>query len=95
MNVFAVFGMMSIVLFGIALSFVSIIYRGIKTLLQFKKDPYGNPFRRCCKKCGQCQGLYEDFNNSKHQWWEVQGKIKDEKCECHKYVSECTWQERV
>lgn len=40
--------------------------------------------RRYCKKCGQRQDLY-GYNDSHISWWEDMGKIKDEKCECHKF----------
>ena len=46
--------------------------------------PDRNPYRRYCKKCGQCQ-IVQSWDWNSPGWWEVQGEIKDESCKCHKY----------
>lgn len=53
---------------------------------RFKKDPEGNPHRRFCKSCGQCQEEYGAHYYDPRGWWEDVGPECDPDCNCHKYA---------
>ena len=49
-------------------------------------DPRGNPYRRWCRYCGQCQ-VWMQWNWSNrpdYGWWEEVGEVHDPTCRCHK-----------
>ena len=52
----------------------------------FKYDET-NPYRRHCKRCGQCQNEHGESMNDPRGWWEVNGTIINADCDCHCFAS--------
>ncbi len=60
---------------------------GWRRSVVFRPDDFnGNPYRRYCRLCGQCQTFYE-YPWGGSGWWEAQGSIENEHCECHDYAT--------
>jgi len=63
---------------------IFVIVRDISYKKTFSKDPFYNPYRRFCKKCGQSQSVEQSFN---HSYWVNDYPIIDPYCSCHNWVS--------
>lgn len=60
-----------------------------KITAQFRPDDFnGNPYRRYCRTCGQCQ-LMMSFGDElgAFSWWEPNGEIIDQDCACNNFTS--------
>lgn len=65
------------------------IYCAIMVAILFKKDEYGNPYRRTCKRCGQMQIMYSsNIEGDDSRWWEeVYPMGNNPKCKCKHFAS--------
>lgn len=72
-------------LFAGFLCTIWVIGRAIHAGILFQRKDK-NPYRRHCRKCGQCQEVYtfwiQGYDNS---WWEDMGPVADEDCVCHSF----------
>lgn len=84
----AVFGFLLMALFFLGLiGFGVVMTRFIHQLILFERRDK-NPYRRYCRKCGQCQEVYTLWiENYDHSWWEDMGPVPDENCPCHGYAT--------
>lgn len=46
-----------------------------------------NPYRRWCKRCGQCQYQYHYGFASHMYWWEDVGVVPNKRCACHRHAT--------
>lgn len=61
-----------------------LVHRGI-VRARFTPDER-NPYRRYCRKCGQCQVVQcwaWDTHKLSSGWWITQGAVIDPTCNCH------------
>ena len=81
------FDVLFMVVLFLSLSILSLFVVSIKIyeFALFRTDPT-NPYRRFCKKCGQCQEEYGKYADDPRGWWEVTDAVIKEKCRCHLFA---------